>query len=55
MEASTKGRTKHMDIMKDLLSAVKKGLENFSSHITHSTQIYQRKQEQINQQNNGHR
>ena len=36
-----------MDYMKDLLSAVRKGLENFSSHIIHSTQIYKRKQETL--------
>jgi len=32
-----------MDHMKDLLSAFRKGMENFASHITHATQIYKRK------------
>ena len=47
MEMSSKSRTRQMEFTKDLLSAVKKGFENFSSHITHATQIYQRKQEQL--------
>lgn len=32
-----------MENVKDLFSALRKGLENFSAHITHSSQIYQRK------------
>ena len=47
LETNTKSRTRQMEFMQELLQAVKKGLDNFSSHITHATQIYKRKQETI--------
>ena len=37
LEGSTKKKTKQMEIIKDLFSSIRKGLENFSAHITHST------------------
>ena len=41
-----------MENIKDLFSSIRKGLENFSAHITHSTQIYKRKQVEIFKQLN---
>ena len=43
LESNTKTRTKEMENIKDLFAAIRKGLENFSAQITHSTQIYKRK------------
>ena len=43
LEKNTKIRTIQMENVKDLFSALRKGLDNFSAHINHSSQIYQRK------------
>ena len=52
MESSSRARTRQMENIKDLFSSIRKGLENFSAHITHSTQIYKRKQVEIFKQLN---
>ena len=43
LEKSTKNRSSQMENLKDLFSAIRKGLENFSAHITHASQIFSRK------------
>jgi len=37
LEKNTKQRAQQMEIMKDLFASVRKGLENFAAHLTHST------------------
>ena len=43
LELNTKVRTGQMENVKELFSSIKKGLDNFSAHITYCTQIYNRK------------
>lgn len=44
-----------MENAKDLFGSVRKGLENFSAQVTHATQFYKRKQEQLNGSVDGRR
>ena len=44
IEKSTKQRGKQMENIKDLFVSIRKGLENFSAHMTRSTQLFYNKQ-----------
>ena len=43
IEKSTKQRGKQMENIKDLFVSIRKGLENFSAHMTRSTQLFYNK------------
>ena len=43
LEKGTKQKSKQIENIKELFGSIKKGLENFSTHIAHSTQLYHSK------------
>ena len=43
LETNTKGKMRQMENMRDFVSSIRKGLETFSAHLTHSTLLYKRK------------
>lgn len=43
LEKSTKQRGKQMENIKDMFVSIRKGLENFSAHLTRSTQLFHSK------------